>query len=479
MSMIDELKEIFLMKDIKENPLVCFITNHVTELDLVDACLAVGGSPVLIDEISESHEIISYAGVNALMINTGTINREYLDIMIETAREANKNKVPVIFDPAAIGASSFRKDAVKRLFQEVSLDIIKGNLGEIKSMLGYKAKTKGIDSFEEEKDVEKYALELANLRKAVVVVTGKTDVITDGRRIVRINNGSPRLRLVCGAGSTIGSIIAVFAAYSKDNFLSAVLGTLLMGVAGELAERRLKSGEGTRTFKQYVHDAISLITWEQIVAMARIEEASEEYFDIFDENMEPLGVAPRGEAHRKGLWHKAFQCWFIRREGAKTYILFQKRSPHKDTYPDLFDTSSAGHLLSGETIKDGVRELYEEVGIKTDFSELIYLGTVKQKKKEKEYKDFQFGYLYLYECNKPLMEYSIQREEITALVEMELGMYKALIDGTIKEVEVKGIAPDSLGNNNPVSYIITFDNLVPHGKYYYELVYDGIMNYLG
>lgn len=272
MSIVESIASILDMKYHKENPLVCFITNHVTELDLVDACLSVGGSPVLTDEISETHEMVGYAKVDAVMINTGTINREYLDIMVNTGKQANAYKVPVILDPAAISASSFRLNAFQRILDEVDIDIIKGNLGEIKSILGYKAKSKGIDSFEEENDAEKYCIELAEKRKCITVMTGKEDIITDGKRIVKIQNGNPRLKLICGAGSTIGSLISVFAGYSKDYFLSSVLGVAMMGIAGEIAEGRLKKEEGNRTFKQYLHDAISLMTSEDIVKYARITE---------------------------------------------------------------------------------------------------------------------------------------------------------------------------------------------------------------
>ncbi|WP_426351023.1 NUDIX hydrolase [Alloiococcus sp. CFN-8] len=206
--------------------------------------------------------------------------------------------------------------------------------------------------------------------------------------------------------------------------------------------------------------------------------AEEECFDIFDEKMEHIGIAPRREAHRRGLWHKVIQCWLFKREKDKTYIILQKRSPLKDNYPSLFDTSAAGHIRAGEEIEEGVREIYEEIGISVDYSELTFLEIVKQKKEKKDLMDYQFAYLYIYECNKPLLHYTLQKEEVEALVEIELTRFKELIEGNVLEVEGHGITLDEGGNNKAAAYTIAFESLVPHGRAYFKKVYEGIVNYL-
>ena len=137
----NQLKKLYEEKLEEKYPLVCFLTNYVTVLDLVDMCIHSGGSPVLTDEISEAHEMVEYSGSDAVVMNFGTINREYLDIMTMTGITANRAGVPVILDPAAITASSFRKYAISHLLSEVSVSILKGNLGEIKFILGYDTKT--------------------------------------------------------------------------------------------------------------------------------------------------------------------------------------------------------------------------------------------------------------------------------------------------------------------------------------------------
>ena len=207
------------------------------------------------------------------------------------------------------------------------------------------------------------------------------------------------------------------------------------------------------------------------------KDSTVEYFDIFDENMKHIGVAPRSEAHREGYYHIAFQCWIVRREEAKRFVLLQKRSESKDTFPNLYDTSSAGHLNAGESIEDGVRELKEEVGLTVDFSELTSIGIIKQQKDEKSYRDYQFAYLYIYESNKPILDYEVQQEEITALVEMQIEDFGAIIYGQKLNAIASGFYLDSEGQKHCKEFTIGYNDLVAHGDEYYQMVYKGIEEY--
>lgn len=267
----EEMKNLYEKKFENHYPLVCFLTNYATVLDLVDMCIHSGGSPVLTDEISEAHEMVEYSHSNAVVMNFGTINREYLDLMTMTGKTANRVNVPVILDPAAITASSFRKYAINHLLSEVQVSVLKGNLGEIKFILGYETKSKGIDSFEDEEGAEKYCIELANKLNTVVVMTGKVDIITDGKRTAKISNGNARLKKICGAGSSVASIMATYSGLTNDYFLSATLGAAIMGVASEIAEERMDEKTGIRSFKTFVHDAVSLLTTEKLMKKVNVE----------------------------------------------------------------------------------------------------------------------------------------------------------------------------------------------------------------
>ncbi len=101
-----------------------------------------------------------------------------------------------------------------------------------------------------------------------------------------------------------------------------------------------------------------------------------EYLDICDENGFPAGkTIDRETAHREGILHRTAHVWVVREKEGKTQILLQKRSMEKDSFPGLYDTSSAGHVPAGEEpLPSAVREFSEELGIRAEESELGYAG---------------------------------------------------------------------------------------------------------
>ncbi len=91
---------------------------------------------------------------------------------------------------------------------------------------------------------------------------------------------------------------------------------------------------------------------------------SEEIFDIVNERDEVIGRAPRREVHARGLWHRAVHVLVFNKHGQ---VFLQKRSMLKDTAKGLWDSSSSGHVDSGEDYDAcAVRELREEIGLELD-----------------------------------------------------------------------------------------------------------------
>lgn len=101
--------------------------------------------------------------------------------------------------------------------------------------------------------------------------------------------------------------------------------------------------------------------------------ADHELLDIYDEQDQHIGVCPRSEVHRVGHWHHTFHCWLVRDTEAGRMLVFQQRQHNKDTFPDLYDITAAGHLLAGETVEQAVRELEEELGVPLRFDQLTPL----------------------------------------------------------------------------------------------------------
>lgn len=197
-----------------------------------------------------------------------------------------------------------------------------------------------------------------------------------------------------------------------------------------------------------------------------------EYFDIYNENMELIGTELRSEVHKKGYWHKSFQCWFIVKENEKKYILFQRRHYSKDTYPNLLDISSAGHLSAGEKIEDGVRELEEELGISVKFNELIPLGVIVERKNEESFIDNEFANIFLYHCETPIENFRLQAEEVTGIFKVLIDDLIALFEGSIQSVEAKGYELDESGENKELDLPVCIKDLVPHGFHYYMKIFN-------
>ncbi|MBQ1827322.1 MAG: NUDIX domain-containing protein [Erysipelotrichaceae bacterium] len=100
-----------------------------------------------------------------------------------------------------------------------------------------------------------------------------------------------------------------------------------------------------------------------------------ELLDIVDENNIPTGeVMDKKTVHEKGFFHRTVHTWLVNDRGE---MLLQLRSHLKDSLPDYWDISSAGHVQSGETYPQAaVRELKEELGVTADENDLIFICDV-------------------------------------------------------------------------------------------------------
>jgi len=88
---------------------------------------------------------------------------------------------------------------------------------------------------------------------------------------------------------------------------------------------------------------------------------SEEIFDVVNERDEVIDRKPRSEVHRLGLLHRAVHVLVFNARG-ETFL--QKRSMTKDREPGKWDSSTSGHVDSGEDYDAcALRELREEIGL--------------------------------------------------------------------------------------------------------------------
>jgi hydroxyethylthiazole kinase len=257
-----------------KKPLVHNITNYVTVNDCANILLAIGASPIMADDIKEAADITKIS--SALVINIGTLNERTIESMIAYGKKANELNIPVVFDPVGAGASEFRNSTTKRLLEEVKISVLRGNMSEIKFISGLGSTTKGVDASENDArtgndegiDVAK---NLAKKLQCTVAITGATDIISDGERVVILENGTKMLSNVTGTGCMTTALIGAFCGAGSDYFIGAVSGIISMGISGEIALD--KAGKiGTGSFHIAIIDAISNLTSNIIEKMNKIKE---------------------------------------------------------------------------------------------------------------------------------------------------------------------------------------------------------------
>ena len=254
----------------EKNPLVHHITNYVTVNDCANITIAIGGSPVMADDINEAADMTSM--VSALVINIGTLNTRTIESMIASGKRANKLGIPVILDPVGIGATSFRTKTTEALIKEIKFSVIRGNMSEIKMLAGVEAKIKGVDSIGTEEGGEEIALNLSKKLNCIVAITGVKDIISDGTRICIIENGHNMLSKVTGTGCMTTSLIGSFCGANSDYYLSAIAGITSMGLAGEKSFEALAVKTYLGDFKVSIFNAIASLTEDDMLKGSRLYE---------------------------------------------------------------------------------------------------------------------------------------------------------------------------------------------------------------
>lgn len=91
--------------------------------------------------------------------------------------------------------------------------------------------------------------------------------------------------------------------------------------------------------------------------------ATTEYFDVLNEIGAKTGIVKaRHHVHRDGDWHRAVHVWIYAQSTHR--LLIQKRAECKESWPNLWDISAAGHVTAGDqSLETAQRETQEELGV--------------------------------------------------------------------------------------------------------------------
>ncbi|HLY27299.1 MAG TPA: isochorismatase family protein [Aggregatilineales bacterium] len=176
----------------------------------------------------------------------------------------------------------------------------------------------------------------------------------------------------------------------------------------------------------------------QDIAFAEADSQAE-ILDIYDENLMKLGSKIRADVHRDGDWHRVFQCWIAYEQQGEAYLVMQRRAPNKQFYPNLLDTTSAGHYAVGETIQDGIREIREELGIDVTFDQLVPIGRRVSVTRNGDLIDHEVADVFLLIYSKNIREYRMQIEEVSGLVAFKVSDALELFTGKRQTIPAQAV----------------------------------------
>lgn len=218
------------------SPLVHNITNYVVMNNTANALLSIGASPVMAHAIEEVEDMASIA--SSLVLNMGTLSEKWIEAMFIAGKKASDRKIPVVFDPVGVGATSYRTKIASEIIKKCKPTVIRGNASEIMALTNANIKTKGVDSTHTTQSALESAKLLAKEYKAVVVISGPEDYITDGITCISTKNGSNLMARVTGMGCTATSIIGAFTAVNSNTLEATSHAMAVMSICGEIAAEK-------------------------------------------------------------------------------------------------------------------------------------------------------------------------------------------------------------------------------------------------
>ncbi len=252
----------------EQKPLIHHITNLVVMNDTANITLSIGALPVMAHAIEEVEEMVSIAG--ALVLNIGTLTPEQVEAMLRAGKRANERGIPIVLDPVGAGATRLRTESALRLLSTLRIATVRGNASEVAALIGVAGETRGVESISISADPEAVARRAAQTFGCTVAITGARDIITDGARLARVDNGHPLLATITGSGCMATSLVGAFLAVEPDAYLATTAALVAMGIAGEIAA---PDAGGPGTFRSHLLDAVAALDAEALRVGQKVSEA--------------------------------------------------------------------------------------------------------------------------------------------------------------------------------------------------------------
>jgi hydroxyethylthiazole kinase len=252
----------------KQKPLVHQITNYVVMNETANATLALGALPVMAHAREEVEEMVGLA--SALVLNIGTLSEHWIEAMLLAGGVASARGIPVVLDPVGAGATTYRTDTARRILDDVRVTVLRGNPGEVATLVGADAEVRGVESIAAGLDSAELAREAGRQLGLVASVTGAIDHVSDGERVLAVANGHSLLAAVTGTGCMSSALTGCFLAAKREEPLEAAAEAL--AAFGVAAEDAADGAGGPGTFHARLYDALAALDSETLDGRAHISE---------------------------------------------------------------------------------------------------------------------------------------------------------------------------------------------------------------
>lgn len=266
----------------QEAPLIHCITNPISINDCANILLAIGARPIMAEHPDEVAEITAIA--KGLALNLGNITDARMASMKISAGAAKDKGIPFVLDLVGLSCSRLRQKYAKELLQIAVPDIIKGNISELRTLLGLPTTPgMGVEAGQKEMVTRENALEYAKIFQkqareyhTLLLATGPIDLVVSSEEAYIIANGSNALASITGtgcmnnvlAGACLAGVHGI-SSQATNNTLAAILSCLLLGIAGEnIQDIYLNQGPGS--FHYSLMDSISKLTPQTIAKQCNI-----------------------------------------------------------------------------------------------------------------------------------------------------------------------------------------------------------------
>ena len=251
----------------ERKPLVHQITNYVVMNETANVTLAIGALPVMAHAREEVEEMAAHAG--ALVINIGTLSPHWVDAMVLAGATASQRGIPVVLDPVGAGATRYRTETALRILDEVDVTVLRGNAGEVATLVGVEAEVRGVESIGAGDEAAELAAAAARSLGVVASVTGAVDHVSDGERTLAVANGHELLAAITGTGCMSSTMTGCFlAAKPREPLEAAAEALAAFGLAGEDAAVEAR---GPGSFHVNLYDALAALDPATLSSRARIE----------------------------------------------------------------------------------------------------------------------------------------------------------------------------------------------------------------